>query len=309
MIFNPNDSRYSSAVGRWLSEEFTPQFTRQRALLARLHIGNAIKKGPAYLVAPVTRDRNPSVQGVSNFNAPMSIPADQGLSATYTFSWYQGLTTINAQEEAAIGTEFEMVDLLEARLRDTIVSFAEQINEDLYSNTNAALNKIAGIPYAVNNANVTFGNIDRTTNPWWKAEVENVNAPLTLARMNAMYNRLQANAGTPPNIIVMPTDLFGAYEALLLAGQRFAQDYRMAEYGFTAYLHKGATVLFDSACPAGTIFYLNDQYIYLVSQTKEPSSEPVEFPDRLVRGYKHAFAIALVAKRCNALGRQNNVTL
>lgn len=309
MQFNPNNSLYSSAVGAWLSDNFTQQFTTRAALLARLHIGNAIKKGAAYLVAPVTKAANASVQGVTNFNAPMTIPADEGMSATYTWSWYQGLTPINAQEEAAINTEHEMIDLLEARLQDTIASFTELINADLYSSTNAALNKIAGVPYAVNDANVTFGNIDRTTNPWWKAVVQNAVGALTLQKINDMYNLLQGNTGTPPNIIVMPTNLFGAYEALLLAGQRFTQDMRMAEYGFTAYLHKGATVLFDSRCPAGTIFYLNDKHIYLVSMTDEPSSEPVSFPDRHVRGYKHAWAVALVAKRCNSLGRQNGVTV
>lgn len=309
MQFNPNNSHYSSAVGAWLTENFTQQFTSQTALLARLHIGKALKNGAAYLVVPVTRDVNPSVQGVSNWNSPMSIPADLGLSATYTFSYYQGLTTINAQEEAALKTEYEMVDLLESRLRDSVASFSELINNDLYSATNASNNKIAGVPYAVNDANVTFGNIDRTTNAWWKAVVQGAVGQLTLQKINDLYNTLQGNTGTPPNIIVMPTNLFGAYEALLLAGQRFTQDARMAEYGFTAYLHKGATVMFDSKCPAGTIFYLNDRYLHLVTYTKEPSSEPINFPDRHVKGYKHLFAAALVATRCNALGRQNGVTV
>lgn len=309
MQFNPNNSLYSSAVGAWLTENFTQQFVSQTALLARLKVGNAIKRGAAYLVAPVTKSANSSVQGVSNFNSPMTIPADEGLSATYTFSWYQGLTTVSKQEEAAINTEYEMVDLLEARLRDTIASFAEVISTDLFSTTNASLSKIAGIPYAVNDANVSFGNIDRTTNAWWKAVVENAVGTLTLEKINRMYNTLQGNSGTPPNIIVMPVNLYGAYESLLLAGQRYTQDMRMAEYGFVTYLHKGATVIFDPRCPAGTIFYLNDRHIYLAQMSDAPNSEPVDFPDRLVKGYKHWHAIALVATRCNALGRQNGVTV
>lgn len=307
MTFNPNDSRYSSAIGAWLSENFEPQFTTQNAVLARLKIGDAVKYGPAYLVQPVTQGANPSVQGVSNFNSAMSIPADQGLSAVYTWSWYQGLTTVNKQEEVAIGTEYEMVDLLEQRVKDTIASFAEVINTDLFSATAPAQNKIAGIPFAVNTTGI-YGTIDRTSATWWRSVVENSVGTLTLQKINRIYNTLQGNTGTPPNVIVMPTDLFGAYEALIQASQRFTVDSRMAELGFTAYLHKGATVLFDSLCPAGTIFYINDRYLMLAAMTKEPNAEPVEFPDRLVKGYKHWYACALVAKRCNALGRQNGVT-
>ena len=291
------------------ARQLEAQFTSQNAVLARLKIGNAIKTGAAYLVVPVHKAANPSVAGVSNFNSPMSIPADQGLSAVYTWSWYQGLTTINKQEEVAINTEYEMVDLLQARLQATIASFAELINTDLFSTTGAQLSKIAGIPYAVNNTNAVFGGIDRTTETWWRAQVQGSVGTLTLQKMNSMYNLLQGSAGKPPNIIVMPTDLFGAYESLIIASQRFTQDQRMAELGFTAYLHKGATVLFDTQCPAGTIFYLNDQFIYLAQMSREPNSDPIEFPDRLVKGYKHWYAAALVATRCNALGRQNGVTV
>lgn len=309
MQFNPNTSHYSTAVGAWIGDNFEQQFTRQNALLARLHTGKGFKTGSAYLVQPVSQAANPTVAGVSNFTAPMSIPADQGLSAIYTWSWYQGLTAINKQEEAAINTEYEMVDLLQSRLEDTIASFAQLIGQDLYSATNASLGKIAGIPYAVDDANVVFGTIDRTSAPWWKSVVQNAVGTLTLQKMNSIYNQLQASTGHAPNIIVMPPDLYGAFESLILASQRFTQDYRMAEYGYTAYLFKGATVLFDSLCPAGTVFYLNDQDIFLVSATREPTSDPVEFPDRLVKGYKHSFAVALVAKRCNSLGRQNGVTV
>jgi hypothetical protein len=311
MIFNPNDSRYASAVGAWLADNFELQFTTQRALLTRLQQGNAIRQGAAYLVQPVSKAQNPTVQGVSNFNTPMSIPADQGLAATYTWTWYEGLTAINKQEEQAAGTEYEMVDLLQARIQETIESFADLINTHLYSTTNASIDKIAGIPYAVDaptSGTSPFGNIDRVANAWWRAQVENAVGTLTLQKINRMYNKLQAQAGTPPNIIVMSTDLFGAYESLLLTNTRYTTDQKMLEAGFTAYLHKGATVLFDAACPSGTIFYLNDKHIMLVSMTKTPSAEPVQFPDRLVKGYLHWYACALVARRLNSLGRQNGVT-
>jgi len=314
MQFVPNTSHYASAVGAWLDSNFRDQFTVTTAFLEKLKQRGAFKRGAAYLVQPVFGTGNNTVAGVSNFNTAMSIPADAGLSAVYTWSWYQGLTTVNAQEAAAINTEYEMVDLLEERLRSTVAQFGMVLASDLFTDTDASLGKIAGIPYAVNrpttNAN-SFGGIQRSnsTNPWWRAVVIDAsNQPLTLQRLGNAYNLASENGGDSPDIIVMPTQLFTAFEALLLATQQYRQDDEIARAGFMGYLYKGATVLFDPRVPNNTIFLLNSKDIMLVSQTERPSAEPVEFPDRLVRGYKHAWAVALVAKRLNSNARINNIT-
>ncbi len=311
MQFTPNDSRYASAIGAWLSENFEAQFTNSNALLALLKLNSSIKYGAAYLVQPITASANPSVQGVSNFYAGMTIPPDQGLSAQYTFSWYQGQTVINKAEEVAIGTEYEMVDLLEARLADTIASFAEVISNDLFSTTNATQEKIMGLPYAIDaptTGTSPVGNIDRVANSWFRANVQDATGTLTLQKMNSMYNICQGR-GRAPSVIVMPTDIFGAYESLVLTNTRYATDQRLAQVGFLGYLHKNATVIFDPRCPTGTIFYLNSNDTLLVQMTKEPNAEPVDFPDRLVRGYKHWHACQLVIRRLNTQGRQNGVTV
>jgi len=314
MQFNPNTSHYSSAVGAWLDSNFRDQFTQIVAFLEKLKQRGAFKRGSAYLVQPVFGTGNNTVAGVSNFNNAMSIPADAGLSAVYTWSWYQGLTTVNAQEAAAINTEYEMVDLLEERLRSTVAQFGQVLANDLFSDTDASLGKIAGIPYAVNRPTTTpnsYGGINRgnTPNPWWRCVlVDASNQPLTLQRLAQAYNLATENGGNTPDIIVMPTAHFTAFEALLLATQQYKQDDELARVGFVGYLFRGATVLFDPRVPNNTIFILNSKDIMLVSQTERPSAEPVEFPDRLVRGYKHGFAAALVAKRLNSNARINNIT-
>jgi len=314
MQFNPNTSHYASAIGAWLDSNFRDQFTVTVAFLEKLKQRGAFKRGSAYLVQPVHGTGNNTVAGVSNFNTAMNIPSDAGLSAVYTWSWYQGLTTVNAQEAAAINTEYEMVDLLEERLRSTVAQFGQVLANDLFTDTDASLGKIAGIPYAVDRPTTvpnSYGGISRsnTTNPWWRAVVVDAGTqPLTLQRLAQAYNLASENGGISPDIIVMPTAHFTAFEALLLATQRYKQDDEIARAGFSGYLFRGATVLFDPRVPTNTIFILNSQDIMLVSQTERPSAEPVEFPDRLVRGYKHGWAVALVAKRLNSNARINNIT-
>ena len=314
MQFNPNTSHYASAVGAWLDSNFRDQFTVTVAFMEKLKQRGAFKRGSAYLVQPVHGTGNNTVAGVTNFNTAMSIPADAGLSAVYTWSWYQGLTTVNAQEAAAINTEYEMVDLLEERLRSAVAQFGQVLANDLFSNSDANLGKIAGIPYAVDRPTTvpnSYGGINRgnTPNPWWRCVlVDATNNPLTLQRLAQAYNLATENGGNTPDIIVMPTAHFTAFEALLLATQQYKQDDELARVGFVGYLFRGATVLFDPRVPNNTIFILNSKDIMLVTQTERPSAEPVEFPDRLVRGYKHGWAAALVAKRLNSNARINNIT-
>lgn len=220
MAINFDSSLYASAVGQWLAENFEPQFARNRAVFAKLQSDGAIKVGGAYLLAPVTKDKNPSVQGVTNFAAAMSIPADQGLGAQYNWSWYEGLTAINKAEEMASEGEAAMVDLLESRLSDTVATFVEVVNTDLFSTTDASQSKIAGLPYAMDTTG-SFGGIDRATNTWWQANNEATVGTITLAKMNRMYNTCQSKGGTPPSLIIMPSDIFGSYESLIQASQRF----------------------------------------------------------------------------------------
>jgi len=206
------------------------------------------------------------------------------------------------------------VDLLEERLRSSVAQFGQVVANDLFSTTDATLGKIAGIPYAVDRPTTTpnsFGGISRgnTPNPWWRAVlIDANNNPLTLQRLANAYNLATENGGVSPDIIVMPTAHFTAFESLLLATQQYKQDDEIARAGFVGYLFKGAVVLFDPRVPNNTIFILNSKDIMLVSQTERPSAEPVEFPDRLVKGYKHGWAVALVAKRLNSNARINNIT-
>lgn len=237
----------------------------------------------------------------------MSIPADQGLAAYHIWSWYQGLTTINKAEEMAVEGEGAMIDLLEARLLDTTYGFVEVINADLFSTTGASQSKIAGLPYMMDTTG-TFGDIDRATNTWWRAQNESTVGTITLAKINRMYNKCQSMAGTPPTMIIMPEDIFGSYESLIQASQQFVKDGKLADLGFTAYLHKGATVLFDSMAPANNVLYVNTRHTYLVTMSKYPDSVPVQFPDRPVKGYIHTWAVSFISNRLNANGRQTGVT-
>jgi len=64
-----------------------------------------------------------------------------------------------------------------------------------------------------------------------------------------------------PDLIVTTQPIFDAYESSLQANKRFAGDATLADAGFQTLRFKGATVVVDSHCPTGQMYFLNTKYL------------------------------------------------
>lgn len=298
-MFNFNAAAYASKIAEYLQENFEPQFITSRELFAALHTRAAIKPAAALLVAGVSVNRNPTVAGVSNPYNPVTLSVETNVAPNYFWSHYFGITAVSYEELKISNSEGAVLDILEQRLNSTMESFFELVADHLLSETAGAKDRVNGIGYMLAQSG-TFGGIDRSTETWWRALSTSSEGAFTLQKLNRRYNQIKAQGGTPPTIIVMPEDLFSAYEALIIASQRFLKDQKMAELGYDAYLHKGAVVLYDSRMPAGQIWFLNTRYAYLTCATKTPDTQPAEFPDRPASGYTHNWLLQWVATRLNA---------
>jgi hypothetical protein len=84
-------------------------------------------------------------------------------------------------------------------------------------------------------------------------------AHLTVA-MTRMYGALTVD-NDQPDLIVTTQAIYDAYETSLQANKRFAGDDAIANAGFDSLRFKGATVVVDSHCPPGQMYFLNTNYI------------------------------------------------
>ena len=84
-------------------------------------------------------------------------------------------------------------------------------------------------------------------------------AYLTVA-MTRMYGALTVD-NDQPDLIVTTQAIYDAYETSLQANKRFAGDDAIANAGFDSLRFKGATVVVDSHCPAGQMYFLNTNYL------------------------------------------------
>ena len=78
--------------------------------------------------------------------------------------------------------------------------------------------------------------------------------------MTQMYGACSVDSDQP-DLIVTTQTIYDAYETSLQANKRFEGDSTLADAGFQTLRFKGASVVVDSHCPAGHMYFLNTKYL------------------------------------------------
>ncbi len=99
-------------------------------------------------------------------------------------------------------------------------------------------------------ANVAFDDFTSTTNGVAKG----------VKAMTQMYGACSIDSDQP-DLIVTTQAIYDAYETSLQANKRFEGDSTLADAGFQTLRFKGASVVVDSHCPAGHMYFLNTKYL------------------------------------------------
>ncbi len=95
----------------------------------------------------------------------------------------------------------------------------------------------------------------------WADLASNTNGVSNIARaMTRMYGACTID-NDQPDLIVTTQAIYDAYETSLQANKRFAGSDDIANAGFDSLRFKGASVVVDSHCPAGQMYFLNTNYL------------------------------------------------
>ena len=102
--------------------------------------------------------------------------------------------------------------------------------------------------------------------------------------MTRMYGACTVD-NDQPDLIVTTQAIFDAYENSLQANKRFDGDATLADAGFQSLRFKGATVVVDSHCPAGHMYFLNTDYLDFKVHSKRNFAfedfKTVEYADKM----------------------------
>jgi len=202
-----------------------------------------------------------------------------------SFDWVQSYATISisGKEEALNDGSERVIDLLEAKVKNAEKSIKDMFGDQLYSNSDGVAASSPGVAGgflglqaiidASDPASANIGGIDRGDYSWWAAKeaaapsesyanlVNPAHAEYIHKQIRNMYGQCSVGSDTP-TMIVTTQVVFDAYEESLAAQKRFgASDKSLADAGFQNLMYRGTPVVVDDHCPAGMMFFLNENYL------------------------------------------------
>ncbi|CAB4151934.1 hypothetical protein UFOVP582_42 [uncultured Caudovirales phage] len=223
--------------------------------------------GGTKIVEPLIYGQNSTVASYGGYDT-IALTAQDGISAAeYEWKQYAASIAISGIEEAKNNGEAEIINLLEAKIMQAEESMREGFNAMFYGDgTGNSSKNWNGLGNIVESGN-TVGGINSATsgNEFWRSYEENTAAALTLAQMATAYNSVSVG-NDHPDLVLTSRTLFEKYEALLQPQLRYT-DTKTADAGFQNLLFKAAPVVFDAACTAGVMYFINSKYLTLVGHT------------------------------------------
>ena len=175
--------------------------------------------------------------------------------------------------EGAVQQDYAIIPLIEARMNDATNVMMEAMATSLYTNTTDA-QQFIGLPAAIDDGTgtATYGNIDRSTQTWWKSK-QYAAGSVNPTRQNV----LQYISGTVKNGAEVPTfgvcgfgtwtllaqDYVGQENYMITPGGGFDGDANGPQAAFRALMVAGVPIYPDPFCPEGTLYFLNSNYLSL----------------------------------------------
>lgn len=282
------------------------QIFRSNPVLLKLWRKGTKKSGGSYIVQPLAYAEGPS--GWFEGMQPLEVDeVEQITSAMYHWKHAYASVTIRRDDELQNNGPEAFVNLLEQKMNIARKTMKNKLAQGLYSDGSNPL-EMVGLQAMVTGSGVTYGNISKTDNSWWRSVVDTTTTTLSIFAMRQMMGDLTEDDETP-DLIVTTQDIYDIYYSILQPQQRFASA-DMARGGFRSIRFEGLPLVVDSHCPDSNMFFLNTDYIDLVSHRQENMRfEPFKKPFR--QQGRSAFILwygNLTGSNCRFQGRFTGIT-
>jgi hypothetical protein len=275
---NPNYSDILATTIESRSRKVADNVTDNNALLSRLKSRGKIKtfSGGNKILQELSYAENSNAGWYSGYDIlPVGV-SSVITAAEFTIKQAAVPVIISGLEMLQNAGKEQMIDLMEARLSVAESTLANLISVGLYSDGSTFGGKtIDGLDKAVPllpTASVSYGGINGATFPFWQSKISNQTNTTTTGldptKIQGYWNALwasQVRGADRPDLILCDSTIWGVYMASLQTVQRFSNT-GSADAGFTSVKFMDADVVLDGgiggACPAGTAFFLNTNYIH-----------------------------------------------
>lgn len=243
-------------------------------------LANAKKWRGETMKFPIKYAKNTSGQSFSGYDTF----AIQAQNTRVNMQYFPAFYRINVSlplDELSVNqnSEEKIIDLIDVEIKSSAQDMADDIGTLFYgTGTGNGGKDPLGLGAIVDDGSTvaTIGGLSRATYTTLQSTVTASGGTLTLAKMSALYNAISSGSVTP-NMGLVPEAVFSLYESLLVPQERINKNISMMKYtaknglnsgtglvggtGFTGLAYKGFSILADEKAPAGTMFFLNDNFI------------------------------------------------
>jgi hypothetical protein len=239
---------------------------KDSAFLAYLRLTDAVKKqnGGERIAMPLMYGTNDTVKTHGGYSVLDTTPQEGMTTAFYEWAEVAGTISISRKEQRQNSGEGQLINLLQAKIKQAEMSMREKLNGDLILGTVSAATfvqdtaedgsyGIAPLGYFLRKEKATdpttndVGNIAGDTYSWWRhrtgvlganaASVSNEDFAINVSTyaglkvaLRRMYNYCSRGSGGSPNLVVFDQVTFETYENALDTSVRY-MDTKMADMG------------------------------------------------------------------------------
>lgn len=255
-------SEVNTFANRYIRTNIIDQRFKSRALLGIMNSKGRVKRidGGSIIAQPILAQPNQTAS--SYFGADILNADSQQEFTNVQIRWcgaYASATVIGTDKLRCSGRAAAL-DLVQAKTESAFMSCFDKVGSFVFGNGNGNGGKDwDGLGAGINNAAgfQVYNGIDRVANPWWQSQVYNPGTPtaLSTANMATLYYSCQTDEERPQLIVTTQTG-YASYQQLLTPQERFHDD-TVGNLGFTNLAFQGSAMVWDSGCPANTLYMIN----------------------------------------------------
>lgn len=287
---NPN-ARVNPTTERKLYRKVVDNVLNSRTLMARL-MGNGKPFNGKTFDIPVKITDSGLGEYFAGLETLSSAASDTLIELSFAHTAFaQPVVSVMLESFTNSGPE-QSIDLDLFKLEEAVGETIQSLGSAIYGmgTANQPLGLEAHVDDGTNTS--TFGGQSRTTYTGLNSIVTASGGTLTLTKLGTLVSAVSASGieSESPTIIVTTKAIWNLYESLLQPTVR--ADYASIGYpalslrgnsisrssaelrgaaGFTALTYRGIPIIADDACPAGTLYVLNERYLEWRGRTIVPS--------------------------------------
>ena len=249
-----------------------------------------------YKATPTLAALIANAQMASGGAGPVTAPVQGSALTTFEWSGYSGTFAQQQTQTGILNAEFNLklgitpvyflgmegiiqvdaavIPIIEARMNDAGNTMKDGISTALWNNDNTANNQqLFGLP-AVTADTQSYGNIDPTTNTWWKPYIKTEGGSQAPTRNTVLENingLVNFSGGEMPNFGVtspatwtkLAEDFTSLEQYQVTPDGSYGDNPNGARALFTALMVAGVPIYMDTYGVDGTLYLLNTNYISL----------------------------------------------